>query len=407
MSMIKVAYFCEPQIGGTFTYFQLLRPVLLQRGIDFRCISPVSAERYVGSPFLQEPGVEFITLSDDLPSATLQIIERLEREDYQLAMVLPGATLLSSSLPFYLPRSVRCVIHVPMMTRGAYVPTHALAPYLNRVYAVSDRIGDDLTRNYHLSRDLVQVIYHGVDPAPFSDALKCKSKDGPVRLLYAGRLYDVDKGVFLLPPMMKSLRRSGANVHLSIAGGGPDAAVLALRFEKAGVKENVSLLGPLSSRSLSEEYRKSDIFVFPSRFEGCGFAALEAMAASCAPVMADIRGSLRVLAADGTAGRLARVGDAEDFARAIRELAADRVELSRLQAAARQRVLERFTLDRMADETARSFQSVCETPDRRLPPRPLDQYEISSAFKPTWRTLVPRPIKNWIRTRMERMGRST
>lgn len=404
---MKVAYFCEPQVGGTFTYFQLLRPALWKYGIDFRCIPPVGAERYAGSRFLQEPGVEFVSLADDLPSATQQIIEHLTRENYQLVMVLPGATLLSSSLPFYLPRSVRCVIHVPMMTRGAYVPTHALAPYLNRVYAVSDRIGDDLTRAYHLSRDLVQVIYHGVDPAPFSDALEYKSKDGPVRLLYAGRLYDVDKGVFLLPPMMKSLRASGANVHLSIAGGGPDAVELAVRFERAGVKENVSLLGPLSSGALGEEYRKSDIFVFPSRFEGCGFAALEAMAAACAPVMADIRGSLRVLAADGAAGKLARVGDAADFARTIRELSADRVELSRLQAAARQRVLERFTLDRMADETAKSFRSVCEAPDRRLQPRPIDQYEIASAFKPTWRTFVPRPIKNWIRTRMERMGRST
>lgn len=404
---MKVAYFCEPQVGGTFTYFQRLRPALAARGIDFRCIPPVSGERFAKTPYANEDGVDFLSLSDSLPAATRQVIEYLEREQFRIVMVLPGAAMLSSALPYYLPRTLRCVIRVPMMTRGAYVPTQALAPHLDRVYAVSDRIADDLVGRYHLSPAAVEVVYHGVQPISSDDVLEHKSSTGPVRLLYAGRLYDIDKGVFLLPRIMKSLCASGVNVHLAVAGGGPDAAELARRFQVAGVQGSVSMLGPLSHDKLNAEYRKADVFVFPSRFEGCGFAALEAMAAACAPVLADIRGSLRVLAADGAAGKLARVGDAEAFARAIGELARDRAELRRYQLAARDRVLDRFTLERMADQMARSFRSIPDSPDLRQPARPLDDYKIPAAFKPTWRTLVPRPIKNWLRTQMERRGWST
>lgn len=407
LTSFRAAYFCEPQVGGTFTYFRRLRPALAARGIDFRCVAPLSAERFKGTRFEGEEGVDFIPLAADLPTATRQAIEHLRRENYALVMVLPGADPLSTQLPRYLPRSIRCAMHVPMMTRGAYVPTQALAPHLDRIVAVSDRIGDDLVRRYGLPPEQVEVIFHGVDPAPFADALDRKSTAGALRLLYAGRLCDVDKGVFLLPPMMKSLRAAGVAARLTLAGGGPDAEELRARFEKTGIRDDVELLGPVPLERMNELYRAADVFVFPSRFEGCGFAALEAMAAGCAPVMSDIRGSLRVLADAGAAGRLARVGDARDFARAIRDLAADRAELKRLQRAARERVLARFTLERMADDTARLFEEVRVATDRRAAPDSLDRYEIPAAFRPTWRTKIPRPIKNWIRTWMERLGRST
>ena len=46
-------------------------------------------------------------------------------------------------------------------------------------------------------------------------------------------------------------------------------------------------------------------------------------------------------------------------------------------------------------------------PDLRPAPRSLDHYELPRAFKPTWRTLIPRPIKNFIRMWMERFGVSS
>lgn len=404
---MKVAYFCEPQLGGTFTFFKRLRPALAAHGIDFRCVAPLPAARLKGTRFEGADGVEAMDLSDALPEATGQLIAHLQREAYDLAMVLPAADLLSSNMPAYLPRAIRCVMRVPMMTRGAYAPARAVAPHLDRIYAVSDRIRDDLTGPYRVPAAQVEVVYHGVDPAPFPDTLEHKSSSGPVRLLYAGRLWDVDKGVFLLPVMLKRLRADGVEVHLTVAGDGPDAAALERRFREAGVMDRVTLAGGLPLERMNAQYRDADVFVFPSRFEGCGFAVLEAMAASCAPVVSDIRGSLRVLVDDGRCGQLARVGDGVDFARAVRELAQDRARLAQVQQAARRRVLERFTIARMAADYAASFRRVLASPDTRAPVRPLSDYEIPRAMLPTWRTWIPRPIKNAARAWLERMGRSS
>ena len=404
---MKIAYFCEPQLGGTYTFFRRLRPELSRLGIDFRCIPPVSAEKFAGSRFAGDEGVDFVTLSAELPVATGQIIEFLQQNRYDQVMVLPAADILSSNLPPYLPRTIRCAMRVPMMTRGAYAPTQAVHRHLNRIHAVSDRIADDLVAHYTIPREQIDVIYHGVDPELFHDVYESKSTSGPLNVLYAGRLWDIDKGVFLLPVMMAELEKAGADVMLTVAGGGPDEAELRRRFEQAGVNHRVVMTGPVPLEKMNSLFAEADCFVFPSRFEGCGFAVLEAMSAGCAPVVSDIRGSLRVLVNQGQCGKLARVGDGRDFARGVLELYRDRPHLKQMQQAARERVVSTYTLRHMAENYAASFRSMAASADQRDEQRDLGSYEIPRAFKPTWRTLIPRPVKNFIRTWMERLGRST
>lgn len=406
--MIRLAYICEPQLGGTFTFFLRLRPELLRRGIDMRCVTPLSEEQVDSSPFRGCDGVECVgCLDDDLAVATQELVDHLVAGRYDLVMILPGTDILSANLPAYLPRTIKAVIRVPMMTRGAYAPTRAIAPHLNRIYAVSDRIADDLVDRYGIDRECVSVIYHGIDPSLFDHAIDMKSGKGRIQLLYAGRLWDIDKGIFLLPDIMRRLKAEGVDAHLTVAGSGPDGTELKSRFERAGVADRVTMTGGLPLAAMQAQFHAADIFVFPSRFEGCGFAVLEAMAAGCAPVVADIRGSLRAIVDNGRSGVLARVGDAADFARGIRRLAGDRQALRNLQVKARERIVERFTLAQMSDHYAGSFRSVLASPDLRAPVRTLDQYKIPRALRPTWRTLVPRPVKNWVRTWLERVGVSS
>lgn len=446
---MKIAYICEPQLGGTFTFFLRLRPALLARGIDMRCVTTLPAEAVKGTRFEGVEGLECagVRLEDLSPpeadniqdptsnvqlsngtskadklnptpetrhpdlaalrAGTARMIQYLLDHRYDMIMVLPAADMMANNLPAYLPRSIRAVIRVPMMTRGAYVPTRAIAPHVNRIYAVSDRIADDLSGRYRVARDLIDVIYHGVDPEPFRGALEDKSKDGPLKLLYAGRLWDLDKGVFILPEILRRLKLSGHAVHLTVAGDGPDGPELRRRFEHAGVMALVTMTGGLSLHDVHEQFRRADVFVFPSRFEGCGFAVLEAMAAGCAPAVSDIRGSLRVIVDEGKAGGLARVGDAGAFAEIIGNWVKNRDALKIMQNMARKRFLACYTLDHAADRYARSFQLAVSEKDSRAPVRSLDDYEVPRAFKPTWRTLIPSPVKNMARMWLERMGISS
>ena len=149
--LIKLAYLCEPQLGGTFTYFLRLRPILLEHGIDMRCVTSLPRERLKGTPFEQVDGVECVGCrEDDLPGATGQMIEHLQNEQYALVMILPGTDLLSSNLPAYLPRTIRSVIRVPMMTRGAYAPTQAIAPHQRQEFGGGGRWFETLRKIHTL-----------------------------------------------------------------------------------------------------------------------------------------------------------------------------------------------------------------------------------------------------------------
>jgi len=83
----------------------------------------------------------------------------------------------------------------------------------------------------------------------------------------------------------------------------------------------VHLLGRVDHGTIQTLFRAADIFVSASRFEGSGYALIEAIACGAAPVVSDIP-SFRVLTGEGAVGALAPVGDAAAFARALLEVSA-------------------------------------------------------------------------------------
>jgi glycosyltransferase involved in cell wall biosynthesis len=79
------------------------------------------------------------------------------------------------------------------------------------------------------------------------------------------------------------------------------------------------LLGRLSEKELIDEYQKCDALLFPSRFEGFGYVALEAM--SCGkPVVATDSSSIPEVVENGVSGLLCPIDDIEAFVNACSQL---------------------------------------------------------------------------------------
>ena len=77
-----------------------------------------------------------------------------------------------------------------------------------------------------------------------------------------------------------------------------------------------------------------------------------------------------------------------------------------MQAAARERMVSGFSLDRMADGYARLFESVLAEPDSRPAANPLDEFSIHPALGSTWRRWIPEPVKKRLRSWAARVGMS-
>ena len=125
-------------------------------------------------------------------------------------------------------------------------------------------------------RTKIEVIGRGVNYALFKPLNNSNQK---MRLLYVGRVSmekDLEQLLFL---------KKYDDFHLTIVGEGRDLHRIKETLPFATFKGN------LQNGHLAREYGSSDIFVFPSRYEGCPNALLEATAARLAIVSSDIGGA--------------------------------------------------------------------------------------------------------------------
>jgi len=160
-----------------------------------------------------------------------------------------------------------------------------------------------------------------------------------------GKVAVVYDGVPLLPPS------EGARV-VTPDGGGDALKSTALAVQaarQAGVEIEVS-------RDLERDLRTAGVFVYLTRSEGLGSGALLAMSAGAAVVASDV-GGLKEAVQHRVSGMLVE-NTPGAVAEAIRELRENPEFARSLGLAARRRVSERFTVDRMVLETLKVYRQV-------------------------------------------------
>ncbi len=187
----------------------------------------------------------------------------------------------------------------------------------------------------------IHYIPYGV---PISEGVRRQS-NGPLRILYAGRLERRQKRVFDLPLIDRALRARTTEVEWTIAGGGPDEADLRRRWEGG---RRVRWAGVLSNRETIELMMDHDVFALPSEAEGLPVALLEAMSVGLVPVVSDIPSGVREVVIPGETGSRIPIGDIDGFARAIAELDRDRSRLESMGSAARRLVSGKFDVRHQA-----------------------------------------------------------
>ena len=127
------------------------------------------------------------------------------------------------------------------------------------------------------------------------------------------------------------------------------------KLERRGLTKSVRFLGRLSHEELVTAYASSSVAVVPSLYEGFGLPAVEAL--SCVvPVVACAAGALpEVLGPDHSTGRVVPAYDTTAMADAVAGLLDDPSCALRIGIAGRQRVVERFTWERAAEETVEAY----------------------------------------------------
>ena len=202
----------------------------------------------------------------------------------------------------------------------------------------------------------VRVICCGIDterfaPIPKEDARRALGLGDGKYALTVSRL-DPQKGIQIALAAFERLR--DLDVTLLVAGDGSYRPTLERIAREKGLP-NVTFLGRVGDEDLARCYAATDLFLYPELTQPAfGLVAAEAMACGCA-VIGSAHGAIPEVIGD--AGRLFPPGDDKALAGEIRAFFGreNRNEAGR---AARSRVLDRFALDRMIDETLRCYENV-------------------------------------------------
>ena len=239
------------------------------------------------------------------------------------------------------------------------------------------------TRNFHLAQGLdagkTAVIFNGVD----CDLFQPRAKTGELKTELG-----LPKSVFLVLTVGQIGLRKGqdvladaaillangqfregdqfwegeapndhSNIHFVVVGernSNKQESIdfernLAQRFAAAGMSDRLHLPG--YRYDVPRLMNEADLLVHPAHHEPLGRVLLEA-AASGLPIIATNVGGTPEILTDGVSARLVPPGDPQAMAVAIAELTSSPERSRELAVAARQRIVEQFTIDHATRELA-------------------------------------------------------
>lgn len=148
-------------------------------------------------------------------------------------------------------------------------------------------------------------------------------------------------------------RKELSGLHLVCVGGGPLTADERTRASTAGLDGRIHQFS-LSDEQMPGAYAHAAAFVFPSRYEGFGLPALEAMAAGTPAVLARTSSLPEV---GGDAATYFTPGDHEELASTLVDLLGDESRLADLIGLGKERA-RGFTWSRTAQLTCEAYRMV-------------------------------------------------
>jgi glycosyltransferase involved in cell wall biosynthesis len=223
------------------------------------------------------------------------------------------------------------------------------------VFAVTRELRDFHARQAWISPERIRVIYNGVDSQRFrprpEERISLRRRFGLPEERFivgtVGRTVAIKDHPTLLRAV-ESMVLKGIDGHALLVGSGPE-----LERNQQLAKDSPALAGRVTFIGSCDEVpdilNTMDVFALPSISEGMSNTLLEAMATGLPAIATNVGGNPEVVV-DGHSGWLFQPRDSGALGSRLMSLASDENQRQQLSLAARQRVVERFSLARMLND---------------------------------------------------------
>jgi glycosyltransferase involved in cell wall biosynthesis len=233
-----------------------------------------------------------------------------------------------------------------------------VASKMPRIVVVSQNSIDDIHTDMGVEVDRMRLVPVGVDPDLFRPLAHVERRPG--RLITTASADVALKGLSYLLEAMAKLRTE-RDITLTIIGKPRPGHSMDL-IDSYGLAPHIEFVSGVTDERIVELYAEAEMAVVPSLYEGFSLPAIEAMC-SGTPLVATDGGALpEVTGIDGDTVIGCTAGDVDSLAAAITR-GLDSPELrARVGAAGRQRVLDRWTWKKCAEQTVEQYREVLAMP---------------------------------------------
>ena len=248
----------------------------------------------------------------------------------------------------------------PAMYYYAKWMMRAAAASASAVLTVSECSKQDIMRYLGVPAQKIVVIYNGIESAPPEtpirrEAIEARFGLRQPYLLYLGNFMP-HKNLETLVEAFRRLKQSGRFPYSLVLAGKNERLREQLQrgIAQADLAQDVRLTGFVEPEWADALYRHASAFVYPSRYEGFGLQALEAMARGV-PVIVANAGALPEIAGD--AALRFDPNAPEELAQCVRRIIEDDALRTRLIDLGRERARQ-FSWREMARKTAEVYRRV-------------------------------------------------
>jgi glycosyltransferase involved in cell wall biosynthesis len=240
--------------------------------------------------------------------------------------------------------------------RAAQALDATTASRVVRFHAISDHVAEVMAGRLGVPRERIDVVPRGRDPASLGsraparrDAARAAVGLGPgTPIVLAAARHEHQKGLDVLLEAFPAVLERVAGARLVVAGrAGNQTPRLERTAARLGLGSRATFLG--ARLDVLELLCAADVFVVPSRWEGLGSVLLEAMALE-APIVASDLPAVREVVTDEATALLVPPDRPAALAAAVATTLADPAAAADRARRARQRFLDRYTIDHVADE---------------------------------------------------------
>jgi glycosyltransferase involved in cell wall biosynthesis len=343
------------------------------------------------------------TSSQLYPAYGRQVAMDVQKQQCDIVHVQHSSQYVSIIREFNPKAKIVLHLHAEWFSQSRFEVLERRLRHIDLLTCVSNHVADKTKQNIPSIADRCGVTYNGVEASEFSREKDYKAaRRKEKRILFVGAV-SPHKGPHIIVDAFNIVARSYPDVRLDLVGclssypieesfdladreliervapfytknrlqrsraklslSSPDAGMYHSYLKAslpADIAAKVSFHGHADRSPLIDHYYNADVFVFtPIWEEGFGIPVIEAMAAG-APVVGSRSGGLIETIRHGETGFLVEKNDVRGVAEALLRVLRDDALSEEMGRAARRRVLQYFTWEKVADSMLSRYAGLCE-----------------------------------------------